>query len=88
MKVTITFLISVLTIVFGFSNNKHSNIEKEAIIAGKVLNHNKHPDNNTIKVFEYNFVNPFGNYHTAFLENDGTFKIEFKKSFSSDVYAN
>jgi len=87
MKNMTKYLILILAIsVFGCSTKKDAIIEKKAIIAGKILNQDKYPDNYTIKVFENNLVNSMGNYHTAFIENNGTFKITFKKSFKSDVY--
>src|SRR5690606_26313423 len=51
----------------------------------KILNQDRFPDNYTIKIFENNLVS-FGNYHTAFINDDGSIKIKFEKSFSSDVY--
>ena len=87
MKNMTKYLILIIAIsVFGCSTKKDAIIVKKAIIVGKILNQDKYPDNYTIKVFENNLVNSMGNYHTAFIENDGTFKIKFKKSFKSDVY--
>ena len=87
MKNLTRYLILILAIsVFGCSTEKDAILEKKAIIAGKILNQDKYPENYTIKVFEIDLVSSLGNYHTAFLESDGSFKIEFKKSFSSDVY--
>ncbi len=81
------YLIFILAIsVFGCSTKKDAIIEKKAIIAGKILNQDEYPENYTIKVFEIDLVSSFGKYHTAFIDDGGSFKIEFKKAFSSDVY--
>jgi thiol-disulfide isomerase/thioredoxin len=72
--------------VLGCSNKKEP--EKSVIIAGKILNHENHPDDYTIKILEQNLVNSLGVFHTVFIGNDGTFKIKFPKSFSNDLYLN
>lgn len=51
------YLIFILAIsVFGCSTKKDAIIEKKAIIAGKILNQDKYPENYTIKVFEIDLV--------------------------------
>jgi thiol-disulfide isomerase/thioredoxin len=87
MKNLTNYLILILAIVLtSCSTKKDSTIEKKAIITGKILNQNKYSDNYTIKVFEIDLVSSLGKYHTEFINDDGSFKIEFNKSFSSDVY--
>ena len=80
----ILFLFIAL-LIFGYSEKEPLSIKK-VIVAGKIINQEKYPDNYTIKIFENNLVNSKGNYHTSFIENDGSFKIEFEKSFASDVF--
>lgn len=80
-----SFLLSITILIFGCSNERESMTLESVIVAGKILNQDKFPDNYTIKIFENNLIN-FGTYHTAFINNDGSFKIEFEKSFSSDIY--
>ena len=86
MKLTFKYKLLFITILFfGCSNERESMTMESVIVAGKILNHDKFPDNYTIKIFENNLVS-FGSYHTAFINDDGSFKIKFEKSFSSDVY--
>jgi thiol-disulfide isomerase/thioredoxin len=80
-----SFLLSIIILIFGCSNERESMTLESVIVAGKILNQDNFPDNYTIKIFENNLVS-FGNYHTAFINDDGSFKIKFDKSFSSDVY--
>ena len=80
-----SFLLSINILIFGCSNERESMTLESVIVAGKILNQDNFPDNYTIKIFENNLVS-FGNYHTAFINDDGSFKIKFDKSFSSDVY--
>jgi thiol-disulfide isomerase/thioredoxin len=86
MKLTLKFLILfITTLIFGCSDEREPMTMENVIVAGKILNQDRFPDNYTIKIFENNLVS-FGNYHTAFINDDGSFKIKFEKSFSSDVY--
>jgi len=81
----LTLFLFIALLIFGCSEKEPLSIKK-VIVAGKIINQEKYPDNYTIKVFENNLVNSMGNYHTSFIEDDGSFKIEFEKSFASDVY--
>lgn len=86
MKITLKVLVFFCSLlILGCSHSKESMVSGNIIVTGKILNHEKFPDNYTIKIFENNLVTS-GAYHTAFLNDDGSFKIEFEKSFSSDVY--
>jgi thiol-disulfide isomerase/thioredoxin len=87
MKQLVALLIFVLSYptLGGTTNNDFLN-DKRVVISGKILNQEKHPDNYTIKVLENDLVSSLGKDHTAFIKNDGSFKIEFNKSFSSDIY--
>lgn len=83
MKLILKYLIIIL--IFGCSSKTESTVIENVIVTGKILNQDVFPNNYTIKIFENNLID-FGTYHTAFIDNDGSFKIEFEKSFSSDVY--
>ncbi len=78
-------ILLIIILIIGCSTKTESTVVKNVIVTGKILNQDKFPDNYTIKVFENNLVS-FGTYHTAFINDDGSFKITFEKSFSSDVY--
>jgi thiol-disulfide isomerase/thioredoxin len=89
MKQLAVYLIIVLSFSkFGGTNKNNSLIDRKVVISGKILNQDKHPDNYTIKVFENDLVSSLGKEHTALINNDGIFKIEFNKLFSSDIYLN
>ena len=81
----LTLFLCIALQIFGCAEKEPLSIKK-VIVAGKITNQEKYPDNNTIKVIENDLVNIEGNNHTTFIENDGSFKIEFEKSFSSDVF--
>jgi hypothetical protein len=81
----LTLFLFIALLIFGCSE-KEPLSTKKVIIAGKIIHQEKCPDNYTIKVFESNPVNFMGIYHTSFIKDDGCFKIEFEKSFASDVY--
>jgi hypothetical protein len=83
----IYLLIGFVAILFSSCDKSQSNNEN-VIIAGKILNQQNYPDNYTIKIFENNLVNFNGNTHTEFIEDNGSFKFKFEKSFSSDIYLN
>ena len=86
MELTLKSLLLFITIlIFGCSNERESVTTKNVIVTGKILNQDKFPDNYTIKIFENNLVS-FGNTHTAFINDDGSFQIEFEKFFTSDIY--
>jgi thiol-disulfide isomerase/thioredoxin len=86
MRLTLnSLLILTISLIIGCSNDREFTTPEKVIITGKILNQDKHPVNYTIKVFEKDLVS-YGNYHTAFINEDGSFKIKFEKSFSSDVY--
>jgi len=54
------YLVLILAIsLFACSTKKDAIIEKKAIIAGKILNQDKYPDKNTIKVLEIDLVSAF-----------------------------
>lgn len=87
MKGLASCLILVLTIsISGFSNNDRLITSNKVIVSGKILNQDKYPNRNTIILFEIDLVNSQGKNHTAYIDDDGSFKIEFTKTFSSDVY--
>ena len=67
-------------------NNNDSVEDNFVIITGNILNHHKHPDNYTIRIFEHNLVNSKGINHPVFIEQNGSFKFKFKKHYTSDVY--
>ena len=79
------FILLLIILIFGCSSKTESIFIDNVVVTGKILNQDKFPDNYTIKIFENNLIS-FGTYHTAFINDDGSFKIEFEKSFSSDVY--
>ncbi len=81
----LTLFLFIAQLIFGCSEKEPLSIKK-VIVAGKIQNQEKYPDNYTIKVFENNLVNFMGNYHTSNIKDDGSFKIQFEKSFASDVY--
>ncbi len=86
MKLTLKSLLFLITILnFGCSNENESMIIENVVVTGKIFDQDKFPDNYTIKIFENNLIS-FGTYHTALINDDGSFKIEFEKAFSSDVY--
>ena len=84
-SIRLTLFLFIALLAFGCSKKEPFSI-KRVTIAGKITHQEKYPDNYTIKVIESNPVNSMGNYHTAFIKDDGCFKIEFEKSFASDVY--
>lgn len=79
----LALFLCIALFIFGCSEKEPLSL-KNVIVAGKIINQEKYPDNYTIKVFENNLVS-MGTYHTSFIEDDGSFKIEFEKSFPSDV---
>lgn len=81
----LALFLCIVLIIFGCSKKEQLSFKK-VIVAGKIINQEKYPDNYTIKAFENDLVNSMGTYHTSFIEDDGSFKVEFKKSFPSDVY--
>lgn len=80
-----SLILLLIILIFGCSSKTESIVIDNVVVTGKILNQDKFLDNYTIKIFENNLVS-FGTYHTAFINDDGSFKIEFEKSFSSDVY--
>jgi thiol-disulfide isomerase/thioredoxin len=87
MKNPAAYLILMLAILICGSTYKNDSlIERKVILSGKILNQDKHPDNYTIKVLANDLVSTLGKEYTAIIKNDGSFKIEFDKSFSSDIY--
>ncbi len=87
MKQSIQFIaLALATLIFGCKSEKSHRTFENVIIAGKILNQQKYPDKYTIKLFENDLVNFEGNTHTEFINEDGTFRFVFEKSFSSDVY--
>lgn len=81
----LALFLCIALFIFGCSEKKQASFKK-VIVAGKIINQEKYPDNYTIKAFENDLVNSMGTYHTSFIEDNGSFKIEFEKSFPSDVY--
>ena len=80
----LTLFLFIALLIFGCSEKEPLSI-KRVIVAGKIINQKKYPDNYTMKVFENNPVNFMGNYHTSFIKDDGSFKVEYEKSFASNV---
>jgi thiol-disulfide isomerase/thioredoxin len=82
--IIIIFIFNVFACSSVSENQKED--AENVIVAGRILNYNNHPDNYTIKIHERNLVNYNGINHTEFIDEDGNFKFEFKKQYTSDIY--
>lgn len=78
----VTIILTLLLILIGCTRNKELIIRDNVIVAGKILNHDKHLDFNKIKVFEHELLS-LGNNHSTYINDDGSYKIIFEKNFSS-----
>ncbi len=58
----------------------------KVIIAGKILNHEKYPDNFTVKIVFNELGNPSQKTHTAYLDKNGSFVFKFDKYNLQDIY--
>eukprot|EP01029_Cantina_marsupialis_P000911 TRINITY_DN1071_c0_g1_i4.p5 TRINITY_DN1071_c0_g1~~TRINITY_DN1071_c0_g1_i4.p5 ORF type:complete len:548 (-),score=46.71 TRINITY_DN1071_c0_g1_i4:11847-13490(-) len=87
LKQAIVYLLTFLIVGFvGCSYQKESGKSQKVIVSGLVLNHDKYPNNYTVKIFDKDPIDLYGKSHTAFINDDGSFTIEFDKLFPSDVY--
>jgi hypothetical protein len=80
----LTLFLFIALLILGCFEKTPAGVKK-VIVAGKIINQEKYPDNYTILVFESNLINFMGNNHTSFIKDDGSFKIEFVKSFANNV---
>jgi thiol-disulfide isomerase/thioredoxin len=80
----LTLFLFIALLIFGCSEKEPLSIKK-VIVAGKIFNQEKYPDNYAIKVLESNPVNYMGTYHTSFIKEDGSFKIEYEISLASNA---
>jgi len=58
----------------------------QVVIAGKIINHEKYPDINTIKITIDDFAIPLMRTHIAYLDENGDFIFRFEKYLPQDIY--
>jgi len=87
MNKTLLSLIFVFILIGCKNHNQKTNADSNSvIIAGKILNYQNHPDKYTVKIHERNLCNHDGIKHVEFIDDNGNFKFEFTKLYTSDIF--
>lgn len=83
-----TLLFIIFLVVFSSCNRelKMFDVNGKAIIAGKVINHEKYPDKLSVKIIIVESGNPSRKIHTAYLDKNGCFVFRFEKYSPQDIF--